>query len=104
MNCILLNAIVEMLILGAALPAAGCLPTGAFPNRINARGSFQTQVRCVPEEKDTADALRSVVPELKGKSFILISGDLVGDVSVKVRLHTLMHFEHCKSCPFQQFA
>lgn len=42
------------------------------------------QVRCVPEEKDSADALRSVVPELKGKAFILISGDLVGDVSVKV--------------------
>ena len=42
------------------------------------------QVRCVPEEKDTADALRSVVPELQGKYFILISGDLVGDVSVKV--------------------
>ena len=62
------------------------------------------QVRSVPEDKDSADALRSVVPELKGKSFILISGDLVGDVSVKVRLHTLMHFEHCKPCPFQQFA
>lgn len=42
------------------------------------------QVRCVPEDKDSADALRSVVPELKGKAFILISGDLVGDVSVKV--------------------
>ena len=38
----------------------------------------------MPEDKDSADALRSVIPELKGKAFILISGDLVGDVSVKV--------------------
>lgn len=40
------------------------------------------QVAAVPEDSDTADALRSVMHRLTAEDFLVVSGDLVSDVPI----------------------
>jgi translation initiation factor eIF-2B subunit gamma len=45
-------------------------------------GVVRFQVASVPEDSDTADALRSVMHRLTAEDFLVVSGDLVSDVPI----------------------
>ena len=45
------------------------------------------QTRSVPEESESADALRMVAEDVTAQSFVVMSVDLITDVRLEVRHH-----------------
>ena len=45
------------------------------------------QTRSVPEDSESADALRMVAEDITAQSFVVMSVDLVTDVRLEVRHH-----------------
>ncbi|KAK9828728.1 hypothetical protein WJX72_001741 [[Myrmecia] bisecta] len=54
----------------------------------NYQGPLHLEVKSVPEDSGTADALRTVRDKLKGANIVVISGDLVADVPLKAIMAT----------------
>lgn len=47
-------------------------------------GSLQVEVKTVPEENGSAAALAHVKDDIKAESFVVMSGDLLTDISLQV--------------------
>lgn len=57
------------------------------------QGSLDTQVRAVPEEKGSAEALRLISDLLTADSILVVCGDTVTDVNLRALLATHYHHE-----------
>ena len=51
------------------------------------------QTRSVPEDSESADALRMVVEDITAQSFVVMSVDLITDVRLEVSYHKRMRLQ-----------